>query len=189
MNVSINTNYLKDMLHAAKTIDNDPGNHKKKALISGIPSIGATAYVSGKLLKNSLHNFSQNPTRAITGTAVPLGLIYAYNNKDNIKKKMLGIGTAATGFGANFAYHMHHIKNQLAQNPETVYQPQTKQLAKSIGLIAAPVAGLLYSNNELSKMREAEHAEKRGLLDYMQNPNISILNKINTLSLIKKKGN
>lgn len=181
---------LPDLVHAWKTRDNDPGNHKKKALLGAAATGTGVAVLAPLLGAKALKNIknSANVGAKLTAAMVPAGILYAVHNKENRNKVIGGTGTALTGAAL---FHHNYINNKALQK---AYR-NSKRVpiisdAKIIAAAGLPVASAMYTASELGKMHKEESGENYKELDYVfPLPNYVVKGSRKLLKmLINKKG-
>lgn len=141
---------LDSVRNAASTIDDDPGNHKKK----GLASLGGAAlstYFGTKLIPNIPRPTSIQPPSTASLLAIPSGLLYAANNAKNKLKVGLGLGLAGAGLIAA------NSGARSTQGPTLT----TGQRVAVAGALLAPTALTAYGLHELKKSEEIQRERQR----------------------------
>lgn len=93
-------NILNETIDAIKTLSDDPGNHKKKALLGlGMASAGAGAMYAASKNKKFMKAFNKTAPSTLTGkilaAAAPAAIYYMLQNMDRPERAAAGASIAA----------------------------------------------------------------------------------------------
>lgn len=163
-----NHNIISDLQHAATTLTDDPGNHKKKALLGAALTAGGVALAVRT--GNKLGKQPQSLVQTLVSSSIPAGIYYAIQNRDNPKKSLMGLGAT----GAAIAVNSHY-------NPYKDFTPDKDIASKGVGITAA-VLPAVYTIHQLQKMRDREK------LNYIKNTTeLSPIEKAEEINRIKMR--
>ena len=138
-------NLVEDTVHAVRTLSDDPGGHKKKALLGmGIAAAGAGTMALALQNKGLRKAFTATAPSTLTGkllaAATPAAIYYMLQNMDRPERAAAG-GAVAAGSVAG---------RVMTANPSVATVPASAQgalLANSIGSMALLNGYLMMSKN------------------------------------------
>ena len=185
VNVGIKGHLPGDLVNAVTTLDNDPGNHKKKALL------GLTGTVAGILAaKHFLGNGvgdeinrqlqpSSVPSKsgiieALLSASTPAAIYYAVQNRD--KPGRAGVGAA--GAAASVA-----LKNEARKNIVSTGIPT--ELAVPLAKVNASVA--LAAGSGLYTMHQLQAAADSAKLEALKGADMSDVEKAKEINRIRSR--
>ena len=156
-----------DILHAIKTVQNDPTGDKKRVIAGGLGSIGLVGAASRLAKAYPDYVMKEVPKGGKLGPAalgagvlagMAIGPTYAYANKDNPRKRNIGLGASALSASALCA--------MLATSPSPFHE---KAFAGAVyGTAAALPLALSYTGRAANRVRDNEMIESlrsQGLSD------------------------
>lgn len=138
-------NLLEETIEAVKTIKDDPGNHKKKALVGlGLTAAGAGTMALALRNPGLREAFKATAPSTLTGkilaAATPAAIYYMLQNMDRPERAALGAGVAAGTAGGKM----------LLTTPPAIAVPASAQgalVANSMGSLAMLHGYLMMSKN------------------------------------------
>ena len=159
-------NILHDTLDAIHTLSDDPGNHKKKALLGlGIAGAGAGAMYAASRNKKFMKAFNKTAPSTLTGrilaAAAPAAIYYMLQNMDRPERAAAGASIAATA-------QAHKILNVAPNVSATVpASAQGALLANAAGSLGLINGYLMASSN----FQKADDLKKLKMIS--EDPNLS----------------
>ena len=163
--------------NAIVTIDDDPGNHKKKALAgfggAALASIGGAVAIS-KLPKANVPVGTEPSTTALL--AIPAGTYYAMQNRDNVDKRNLGLATAAAGL----------VVANKGAGVANVPQLTNAQRLTAAAALATPTALATYGVHELHKAEQIKREQQALATSTQPKDGVDLINKSKNTDLVDK---
>ena len=159
-------NILHDTLDAIQTLSDDPGNHKKKALLGlGIAGAGAGAMYAASRNRKFMKAFNKTAPSTLTGrilaAAAPAAIYYMLQNMDRPERAAAGASMAATA-------QAHKILNVAPNVSATVpASAQGALLANTAGSMGLINGYLMASSN----FQKADDLKKLKIIS--EDPNLS----------------
>lgn len=164
-----------EVLHAVKTIKNDPGNHKKKALAGTAAILGGLALTSRyytDAVKNAVKDKTapingdgaQTLISRIAGAVTPAALYYILQNRDRPERAGLGAGVAAASIR-----EANKARKQIDASVTGIDPKLRNDLLKANGSIGLTALSGLYTLHQFQaaadEERLAEIAASKDLSD------------------------
>jgi len=157
-NILHKTPIVNDLVHAAQTVNDDPGNYKKKALLSGALTTGMGTYGLYKLHKEFPKvTGKQSMLRALTALAFPAGIYYAVTHNNSNKDIAIGAGTSIGGLA---------LRHKLNLSPTIENMDITNIPLKTHARTAAPLLGATLTGTYMfNQLQNAKKLEQRKFIN------------------------